>query len=68
MTSDILTLHSAAPLPEQTATIQQIPDWTLLDQGVYWQGEADGCAAAAVIDIVGVAGRNDYEACFLLMP
>ena len=68
MTSDILTLHSAAALPEQTATNQQIPDWTLLNQGVYWQGEADACATAAAIDIVGVADRNDYEACFLLMP
>lgn len=66
MTSDILTLHNVPQAPVQTEAPAQ--EWTLLDQGVYWQGEADGCAAAAVIDIVGVAGRNDYEACFLLMP
>lgn len=66
MTSDILTLHNVPQAPAQAQAPAQ--EWTLLEQGVYWQGEADACATAATIDIVGVADSKLFEACFLLMP
>lgn len=66
--SDTLILGNAALPMAPGASDLPAQGWAPVAQGVYWQGDADACAAAVTIDIVGVADSHDFEAHFLLLP
>lgn len=66
MTSDILIVNNESSFI--SAAHRNVPEWALLEQGVYWQGDSAEYIDAATIDIVGVADANGFEAQFLLLP
>lgn len=66
MTSDIFIINNESNFV--SAVHQNVPEWTLLEQGVYWQGDFADYVDMSNIDIVGMADANGFEAQFLLLP
>ena len=68
MISDTFILGKTTFPAEPVAADLSAQGLTLLEPGVYWQGDVQAYAVSDVIDIVGAVDGNDSLLHFLLLP